>query len=257
MPNTEEKAASTALAIRGVILAIKEGGGTLRDSSIVTYLVGSNGEVIPSESSDNSFFFQRGLPMPDPEQLPAAGEKQIIYQDKILTLTRQSFQLPGGDDMKRIIVELPARVLIVPIWSDNTVLYISEFNAGAREWQSTLPGGKIESEEDPTVWAQLELRQETGFRGSLTRLQSWYAHPGLVRQIVHVFIARDLVWDPLPGDEHEQIRVYRASLAEALATTRIDSRWDPEAALALWLYSALPRPLAVKQEENREQEEHL
>lgn len=37
-------------------------------------------------------------------------------------------------------------------------------------------------------------------------------------------------------DEEEEIRVHTFILEEALAATRIDYRYDPEAALGLWLY---------------------
>lgn len=35
----------------------------------------------------------------------------------------------------------------------------------------------------------------------------------------------------------EEIRVHTFSLDEALTATRVDYRFDPEAAFALWLYS--------------------
>ncbi len=38
-------------------------------------------------------------------------------------------------------------------------------------------------------------------------------------------------------EDGEEILVHTFTLDEALAATRIDYRWDPEAALALWLYA--------------------
>jgi hypothetical protein len=54
---------------------------------------------------------------------------------------------------------------------------------------------------------------------------------------VHVFVAQDLVWDPLELEEQKEIKVHTYLLKEALAATSVDYRFDPEAALALWFYA--------------------
>lgn len=65
-----------------------------------------------------------------------------------------------------------------------------------------------------------------------------YSHPGYIAHMVHLLVAYDLEWDPLEMEDGEEIRVHTFSLDEALAATREDYRCDPEAALALWLYSS-------------------
>jgi hypothetical protein len=49
-------------------------------------------------------------------------------------------------------------------------------------------------------------------------------------------VAYDLEWDPLEMENGEEIRVKTFTLDEALTATREDYRFDPEAALVLWLY---------------------
>src|SRR5229473_2368950 len=87
--------------------------------------------------------------------------------------------------------------------------------------------------------AELELREETGYRaGRLEKLLDFYGHPGYIAHKVHLFVAHDLEWDPLEMEDGEEIRVHTYTLDEALAATRVDYRCDPEAALALWLFSS-------------------
>ena len=50
-------------------------------------------------------------------------------------------------------------------------------------------------------------------------------------------MAYDLEWDPLEMEDGEEILVKTFTLEEALAATQEDYRFDPEAALALWLYA--------------------
>ncbi len=90
----------------------------------------------------------------------------------------------------------------------------------------------------------LELRQETGYRaGKLEKLLNFYGHPGYIAHKVHLLVAYDLEWDPLEMDDGEMIRVHTYTLEDAIATTRVDYRCDPEAALALWLYTAQDKSL--------------
>ncbi|HYT02444.1 MAG TPA: hypothetical protein VEL70_05995, partial [Candidatus Acidoferrum sp.] len=64
----------------------------------------------------------------------------------------------------------------------------------------------------------------------------FYSHPGYIAHKVHLLVAHDLEWDPLDMEDGEEILVKTFTLDEALAATREDYRFDPEAALALWLY---------------------
>lgn len=92
------------------------------------------------------------------------------------------------------------------------------------------------------IWqqAQNELREETGFRaGRFEKLLDFYSNPGYVAHKVHLLVTYDLEWDPLEMEDGEEIRLHTFTLDEALRATREDYRWDPEVALALWLYVGL------------------
>lgn len=139
----------------------------------------------------------------------------------------------------RDIVERPESVLVLSIGQKNNVILIEEYDLAADTWQLTLPGGKVI---DPTSegirqQAQTKLREETGFRtGKLEKLLDFYSHPGYIAHKVHLLVVYDLEWDPSEMDDGEEIRVHTFMLNEALRATKEDYRFDPEAALALWLY---------------------
>jgi 8-oxo-dGTP pyrophosphatase MutT (NUDIX family) len=166
--------------------------------------------------------------------------RQVVYQGSTLVVNQYHIQMPDGKEIVRDVVTRPESVLILPAGSPDIVLLIEEYNFGAGVWQLTLPGGKGEGlhAEELFELAQQELRQEIGYRaGRLEKLTDFYSHPGYIAHQVYVFIAYDLVWDPLAPDPHEEIRVHTYTLKEALASTSIPNRWDPEAALVLWLYA--------------------
>jgi 8-oxo-dGTP pyrophosphatase MutT (NUDIX family) len=169
--------------------------------------------------------------------------RQTVYQGSVLTVNQYRLRMPDGEEIVRDIAELPESLLVVPVaqgQNDAMVLLIEEYDLGAGSWHLRLPGGKVEanSGEDILEQAQRELRQELGYRaGQLERLIRFSSHPGYIAHRVQAFVARDLVWDPLPPDAHEEIKVQTSPLKEALAATLEDDRFDPEAALALWLYA--------------------
>jgi len=168
-------------------------------------------------------------------------EQQMIYKGHVLTINHYRLQMPDGEVVERDIVERPESVLVLPVGQQPNVMLVEEYDLGAGIWQLTLPGGKVI---DPTPegifkQAQVELREETGFRaGRFEKLLDFYSHPGYVAHKVHLLVAYDLEWDPLEMEDGEEIQVYTYTLKEALAATKEDNRCDPEAALALWIYAA-------------------
>jgi 8-oxo-dGTP pyrophosphatase MutT (NUDIX family) len=171
-----------------------------------------------------------------------AISKETVYQGPVLTVNKYQMRMPDGEVIERDIVERPESVLLLPVGQNGTVLLIEEYDLGAETWQLTIPGGKVA---DPTPegirkQAEIELREEIGYRpGRLEKLLDFYSHPGYIAHKVHLFVAHDLEWNPLDMEEQEEIRVKTFSLEEALAATKEDYRCDPEAALALWLYSGV------------------
>ncbi len=170
----------------------------------------------------------------------SAVTKQTVYQGPELTVNQYIWQLPNRDEIVREFVERPESALVLPIGQKQNVLLIEKYELGAGSWQLTLPGAMVD---DPTPegilqQAKKELRKEIGYRpGRLEKLLDFYSQPGYAAYKVHLLVAYDLEWDPLEMDAEDEIRVQTFMLDEALEATRIDFRFDPEAALALWLYA--------------------
>jgi ADP-ribose pyrophosphatase YjhB (NUDIX family) len=183
-----------------------------------------NGERSPHESVKRDFVV----------------EKETVFQGPVIEVNHYRLQMPGGKVIERDIVERPESVLVLPVGQANNVMLIEEYDLGAGVWQLTLPDGKVidSSLEGIVKQAQVELREETGFRaGKFEKLLDLYSHPGYIAHKVHLLVAYDLEWDPLEMDDGEEVRVHTFTLDDALAATKEDYRCDPEAALALWLYA--------------------
>ncbi len=184
---------------------------------------------------------QSGQPhLPSVPQREQAVRDQLIYQGATLGLHHYHFLLTNGEEIVRDIVERPESVLIVPVNTEGMLTLIEEYDLGAGTWQLKLPGGKLRScaEQDLEQEVQRELREEVGYQaGWIEPLLHIHSHPGYVAHKVHIVIAHDLEWNPLPQESHEDIRAMTYPLEEALNETLKDYRCDPEAALALWIYA--------------------
>jgi len=99
------------------------------------------------------------------------------------TVNHYRLRLPGGREIERDTVELPESVLVLPVGQEQNVMLIEEYDLGAGVWQLTLPGGKVidSTLEGILKQAQVELREETGFRaGKLEKLPDFYNYPGYI-----------------------------------------------------------------------------
>lgn len=111
---------------------------------------------------------------------------------------------PGGQQGEYNVIEIPPPVGIVALNDKNEICLIKEFRYPHQLWIWEVPMGAIDaSDADPLVAAKRELKEETGYTS-----ENWeavgtnYGIKGVTNQIVHTFLARDIV----PGkSQHEGI----------------------------------------------------
>ena len=84
----------------------------------------------------------------------------------------RSFQLPNGLEETFFIDQDKDSVQILCISKELDVVLVQQFRAGPEEMSLELPGGGIESGEDPLSAGVRELEEETGFTGDATYLGS-------------------------------------------------------------------------------------
>jgi ADP-ribose pyrophosphatase len=74
----------------------------------------------------------------------------------------------------------------------------------------------MEAGETPDECARREIREETGMSaGSIQPVGEFHQVPGYSTEYMYIFLARDLLPDPLPGDEDEFISVERYPIKQA------------------------------------------
>ena len=134
-----------------------------------------------------------------------------IYAGKVVNLRRDTVLLPNGKEATREVVEHPGAVAIVPVLPDGRVLMVRQFRHPVGRVLLEIPAGKLDSGEDPDECAMRELEEETGYRaGVIERKASIFTGPGFTDEVIHMYIAHELVPTTVNPDDDEflEVRAY-------------------------------------------------
>lgn len=160
--------------------------------------------------------------------------KRAIYDGRVIHVELHDVQLNNGRVATRELVRHPGAVAIVPLDAAGNVVMVQQFRFAAGRVLLEIPAGTLEPNEDPDVCAERELREETGYRpGRLEKLGGIYVAPGYTTEFIHLYLATDLIEDPLAMDADEDIHTVRMSLEEALRKIEHGEIVDGKSATAL------------------------
>jgi ADP-ribose pyrophosphatase len=111
-----------------------------------------------------------------------------------------------GSVRSREIVEHPGSVVIVPLLPNHQLCLIRNARkaVGTTLWE--LPAGTLDRDEPIIEAARRELEEETGYRAeTLDEVPGLWMSPGILRERMHVFVARDLTPGPQALEPGETI----------------------------------------------------
>jgi ADP-ribose pyrophosphatase len=131
---------------------------------------------------------------------------ETLYHGRAFNVRRDEIRLPDGKIARLEIVDHVGAVTLVPVDDQNHVWFVRQYRHPAGEVLLELPAGMVEPGEAPLDCARREIREEIGMAaGRIEPIGEYYLAPGYSTEFMHVFLARDLRPDPLPGDADEFI----------------------------------------------------
>lgn len=148
---------------------------------------------------------------------------EIVWQGRSWRLKVYRPADPGAQEQERGVIEHPGSVVIVPFQNGN-VLMLRQYRLALQQQILELPAGTRNWEEDWLACAERELREETGYRGGRWKsLGTVWPAPGFTDELMAVYLAWELTWDPLPADIDEEIKLEPLPF-ETLVEMAIDGR---------------------------------
>jgi ADP-ribose pyrophosphatase len=141
-----------------------------------------------------------------------------VFRGRVIRLTVEQVRLPNGMLASLEIVHHAGGAAVVALDAQDRVCLLRQYRHAAGGWVDELPAGKLDGGELPLQCAQRELEEEAGMRAaSWTPLGSFLSSPGVLTEVIHVFLARDLTPVATRPEDHEVLEPRWVAFDEALA----------------------------------------
>jgi ADP-ribose pyrophosphatase len=164
-----------------------------------------------------------------------------VFDGRLISVRVDEVELADGRRTRREIVEHPGAVVIAA-WDGERLATVRQWRHPAGAELLELPAGTLDPGEAPLATAARELAEECGLAaGSWVEGPRFYSAPGFCTELLHSFVATDLVEAPSIADADEELETGWLTLPEALAAIDEGRIMDAKSiALIGWLARRLP-----------------
>ncbi|OUQ84116.1 ADP-ribose pyrophosphatase [Massilimicrobiota sp. An105] len=144
-------------------------------------------------------------------------QRTLIYDGKIMQVTREEVELENGEHAYREVVYHHGGVCILAV-KEHQIILVKQFRYPNRIQTIEVPAGKLEKDEDPQDCAFRELEEETNNRArDMKFIMKVLPSPGYTSEWLYLYEAIDFeeVNDALAGDDDEFIDIIKMDIDEA------------------------------------------
>ncbi len=146
-----------------------------------------------------------------------ADEVRNVFKGRVLTLNLEKVTLPNGRVAELEIAHHPGGAAVVALDDAGRVCLLRQYRHAAGGWVREIPAGKLDGGEPPLQCAQRELAEEAGVRAARwDKLGEYLSSPGVLTEVIHVYLARELAPVGAAPEDHEVLEVEWLPLREAL-----------------------------------------
>lgn len=168
--------------------------------------------------------------------------RKVLHHGKIVDVCEEEVTLPNGSRLVLEIVRHPGGAAVVAINERDEVCLLRQYRHVVGGWIWEIPAGKLEPDHTSLDMARRELEEEAGLQArTWLPLGNVLSSPGIFTEVIHLFLARDLVSVPSRHETHEVIEVHWKPFTEALAMAERGEIRDGKSLAGLFLAERLFR----------------
>ncbi len=166
-----------------------------------------------------------GTRRPIPDRIGSVGgdgkarllDRRRIFEGRIVTLDVDRIIEPSGMEVEREVLRHPGASVLLAVTDDRKVVLVRQYRYAAGEFLLEAPAGTIDPGERPEETARRELVEETGYYPNrLDKLAEFFPSPGVLEELMHLFIATELERREGSLDDDESLERVEIPVKEAL-----------------------------------------
>jgi ADP-ribose pyrophosphatase len=128
-------------------------------------------------------------------------KSEIIFRGKVFDLQVDEIEYDSGNKGIREVAVHPGGAVVVPLKNDGKIVMVNQFRYPFQKYLLEMPAGKLDKNEEPINCAIRELEEETGYKAkNIIELGSICTTPGFCSEVLHIFLATDLI----PGNYNRE-----------------------------------------------------
>jgi ADP-ribose pyrophosphatase len=132
-------------------------------------------------------------------------ESDFVFKGKVFDVKVDKIEYDSGNKGIREVAVHPGGAVVVALKDDGKIIMVNQFRYPLQKKIFELPAGKLDYNEDPYNCAVRELEEETGYKAKkVEKLGQIFTTPGFCTEILHIYIAKELIQGDHNREEGEQ-----------------------------------------------------
>ena len=163
---------------------------------------------------------------------------KLIYKGHVFEIRREQVREPSGLTVTREVVNHPGSVVVLPVLADGRIVLIRQYRHAAGQYLWELVAGHKEPHETFAEGARRELKEEAGYTARrVTKLLEIFPSPGLLGEIMEIYLAEGLSKGEAHPEEDERITAKILTLEEGLRWIRRGKIRDSKSVAGILYYA--------------------